>query len=365
MILFYLIFFFLILRFAITLFNYISNPKLTPSVKKYDDLVSILIPARDEEADIAWLLQSIQEQDYKNIEVIVLDDNSTDRTYEICKNFANKDSRFSVVRGKELPGAWLGKNYACYQLASHARGKYLLFLDADETIRNGLINNAVNRMKIQKLSLLSLFSNQQMLTVGEKAVVPLMHFLLLNLLPLRLVRLSSNPAFSAASGQFMMFDARDYEKYQWHSRVKEKIVEDIEIMKLLKKSGLVGEALLANGYIVCRMYSNFREAVNGFSKNLLAGFNTNIAGLICYLLLVLVGPLFIALYLNLTLFLFAVTLIVLTRVMISLLSGQAVLTNLVLHPVQMLSLLLISILSIKNHLSKTITWKGRTIINEN
>jgi glycosyltransferase involved in cell wall biosynthesis len=365
MILYYLIFFFLIIRFAVTLFNYISNPKLTNSIRKHSDLVSILIPARNEEADIVWLLQSIEDQNYKNVEVVVLDDNSTDRTFEICKGFTSKDSRFSVIRGKDLPEGWLGKNYACYQLAKHAKGKYLLFLDADEIVKDGLINNAVNRMKIQKLSLLSLFSDQQMITLGEKCVVPLMHFLLLNLLPLRLIKLSSNPAFSAASGQFMMFDAKDYENQEWHLKVKDKIVEDIEIMKLVKRKGYFGEALLANGFISCRMYNSFSEAVHGFSKNLLAGFNTNVAALICYLLLVLLGPLFIAIYLNLSLLLFAVTLIILTRIMISLLSGQPVVMNILFHPIQMFSLLLISIVSIKNHFTKTITWKGRTIINEN
>ena len=365
MIIYYLIFFFLILRFTVTLFNYISNPKLTNSIKKYDDLVSILIPARNEESQIVWLLQSIQDQDYKNIEVIVLDDNSTDRTYEICSSFTRKDARFSVIRGKDLPSDWLGKNYACHQLAGKANGKYFVFLDADETVKNGLINNAVHRMKMHKLSLLSLFANQKMVTLGERLVVPLMHFLLLNLLPLRLVRLSSNPSLSAASGQFMMFDALDYQKQQWHLQVKDKIVEDIEIMKLVKRKGGRGEVLLANGFLYCRMYNGYAEAVQGFSKNLLAGFNMNIAGLLCYLLLVLVGPLFIIFYLDLSLLLFAITLISLTRIMISLASGQNILLNLILHPVQMVSLLLISILSVRNHLTKTITWKGRTIINEN
>lgn len=365
MTLYYLIFFFLILRFAITLFNYISNPKLTPTLKRYNDLVSVLIPARNEQTNIAWLLQSILEQDYQNYEVIVLDDGSTDRTYAICSSFAKRDRRFSVIRGKALPSGWLGKNYACYQLAEKARGNYLIFLDADEVVKPGLINYSINRMKINKLALLSLFANQQMETTGERLVVPLMHFLLLNLLPLRLVKLSSNPAFAAASGQFMLFDALIYKQRRWHLQVKNKVVEDIEILKEVKRLNYRCETLLANGYIFCRMYNSFGEAVNGFSKNLLAGFNTNIAALVCYLLLVILGPVFIGIYLNAGLLFFAITLIILTRVMISLLSGQNALLNVVLHPFQMCSLVLISILSVKKYLTKTITWKGRTIINEN
>ncbi len=365
MILYYVIFFFLIIRFAITLFNFISNPKLTTSVTQFSDPVSILIPARNEEKNIVRLLQSIQEQDYQNYEVIVLDDDSEDRTFEACSVFAEKDKRFQVLKGEPLRAGWLGKNFACHQLAKQAKGKYLLFLDADEKVKEGLINNSINRMKISHLALLSLFTNQIMITTGEYAVVPLMHFLLLNLLPLRLVRLSKSASFSAASGQFMLFEASIYRNEQWHKRVKDKVVEDIEIMKILKQRGYVAETLLANGYVKCRMYTGYRDAVSGFSKNLLAGFNNNIAALICYLLLVILGPVFIALYLNWSLLFFYITLIVLTRLMISLMSGQRAAFNILLHPVQMISLLVIAAVSVQKYLTKSITWKGRTIINEN
>ncbi|WP_374165481.1 glycosyltransferase family 2 protein [Arcticibacter sp. MXS-1] len=361
MLIYYVVFFFLILRFAVTLFNFISNPKLTATARTYTELVSVLIPARNEQGDILNLLESISAQDYQNLEVIVLDDSSTDATYEQCKRFSQRDSRFRVVSGKELPEGWLGKNYACHQLAGLAKGKYFLFLDADTTVSPGLINNGVHRLRLGRLHLLSLFANQRMLTMGERMVVPLMHFLLLNLLPMRLVKLSKNTAFAAASGQCMFFDGVAYRKEQWHSRVRDKVVEDIEIMKQVKGSGYKGEALLANGYVYCRMYRGFGEAVSGFSKNLLAGFNNNVAGLVCYLLLVMLGPLFIALYLDLQLLLFMVTLVVLTRLMISLLSGQNPFWNIILHPFQMLSLLILSIVSVRKHLTNTVTWKGRRV----
>jgi chlorobactene glucosyltransferase len=361
MLIFYVVFFFLIIRFAVTVFNFISNPKLPPSAINYSDLVSILIPARDEEDNILTLLKSIKSQNYSHYEVIILDDNSSDGTFNICEQFCSSDSRFKIIKGKELPEGWLGKNYACYQLAEMASGKFLLFIDADESVADGLINNTLHRIKQGKLALLSLFTNQVMITLGERLVIPLMHFILLNTLPLRLVRLAKNPALSAASGQFMMFESASYHAHQWHAQVKDRIVEDVEIMKLIKAYQLKAEALLANGYIACRMYKSFSEAVAGFSKNLLAGFNYNIAGLVCYLLLIIVGPVFIAVYLNYSLLLFAITLIILTRIMISLLSGQNVILNIVLHPLQMVALVLISIISIKKHITKTTFWKGRII----
>lgn len=356
-----MVFFFLILRFAVTLFNFISNPKLPSSPIIHTDLVSVLVPARDEESNILNLLKSLKLQDYKNIEVIVLDDDSTDRTYEVASDFCKTDSRFKAIKGEPLNENWLGKNFACHQLSQVAKGKYLLFLDADEIVNDGLINNAVNRIKQGKLLLLSLFTNQVMVTFGERLVIPLMHYLLLNTLPLRMVRLSKSPALSAASGQFMMFEALSYHSHHWHAQVKDKIVEDIEIMSLVKTYQYPAEALLANGYIQCRMYAGYREALSGFGKNLLAGFKYNIAGLICYLLLIIVGPIFIALYLNYSLLFFAITLIILTRIMISLASGQNVLLNVLLHPLQMLSLVLISFISIKKHLTKKTKWKGRVI----
>src|SRR6218665_2247366 len=112
MILFYVIFFFLILRFAITLFNFISNPKLTASPRHYHDLVSILIPARNEEQDILVLLESIQKQAYAEFEVIVYDDHSSDNTAALCQIFSQIDPRFKIIKGNEPPRGWIGKNYA-------------------------------------------------------------------------------------------------------------------------------------------------------------------------------------------------------------------------------------------------------------
>lgn len=360
-ILLYIIFFFLILRFTVTLFNFISNPKLTASAKHYNAKVSVLIPARNEAQDITYLLDSLKVQDYQNIEVIVLDDNSEDETYAVCKEFCEVDSRFKIVKGKELKSKWLGKNYACHQLARQASGEYLLFLDADEIVQEGLINNAVNRMEVGKLTLLSLFTNQIMLTTGEKIVVPMMHFILLNLLPLRLVRLFKNASLSAASGQFMLFNAKIYHEQKWHKQVKNQVVEDVEIMKLVKLNGLRGEALLANGFIFCRMYKSYREAIQGFSKNILSGFGNSIIGLIVYMFLIIGGPILVFLFLNVELFVFCCTLIILSRLMISLLSGQNPIINIIIHPLQVLSLAFISIYSIYNTLSNKVYWKGRKI----
>jgi glycosyltransferase involved in cell wall biosynthesis len=353
--------FFIVLRFTVSLFNFISNPKLLHIKRPYNQLVSILIPARNEADNILTLLQSIQKQDYGNYEVIVLDDDSSDNTYQICMDFAAGHPRFKVMKGKKLPYDWLGKNYACHQLAKQAQGDYFLFLDADEQVYNGLINSAVHRMHLFRLGLLSLFTNQQMDTLGEKSVVPIMHYILLNLLPLRLVYLVKNSSVAAASGQFMLFDGALYRQYQWHKQAKDKVVEDVEIMKIVKSAGYNGEALLANGMISCRMYKGYTEAVNGFSKNFLAAFNYSIMWLLIYLVVLIGGPMIVIMTLNFQLILFMLGLIMLTRVMISLSAGQNAWLNVLLHPVQMLNLMLIAFLAIQKYLTKTTVWKGRRI----
>ncbi|MDB4927372.1 glycosyltransferase family 2 protein [Mucilaginibacter sp.] len=354
-------FFFIILRFAVTLFNFISDPKLRRVNRPYNDMVSILIPVRNEEENILNLLQSIHQQDYQDYEVIILDDDSTDRTFGLCTAFAAAHSNFRVIKGDNLARGWLGKNYACHQLAEQARGNFFLFIDADEQMSKGLINSAIHRMYMQKLALLSLFANQQMLTIGEKLVVPLMHYILLNLLPLRLIYLVKNYSVAAASGQFMLFDAETYRSNLWHEQVKDKVVEDVEIMRLVKASGYNGEALMANGMVNCRMYKNYTDAVNGFSKNFLAAFSYNVLWFLIYIVFIIGGPMMVMITLNFQLIFFMAGLIILTRIMISLSAGQNAWYNIILHPLQMLSLTLIAFLAIQRHLTKTIIWKGRRI----
>jgi glycosyltransferase involved in cell wall biosynthesis len=351
--------FFLVLRFTVTLFNFISNPKLTRVNRTYTDLVSVLIPARNEEENILPLLESIYLQDYKDYEVIIYDDESTDRTYSICSAFAAANPRFSVINGDKLPVGWVGKNYACDQLAKKAKGRYFLFLDADEIVNDRLINSSVHRMHINRLGLLSLFGDQIMQTPGEKVTVPLLHFLLLNLLPIRLVLLTKNAAIATACGQFMLFDAAIYRENQWHKLAKNKIVEDAEIMRLVKSAPYNGEVLLANGMLSCRMYKCYREAINGFSKNALAAFNYSVPGLLLYILLLIGGPMIIIMTLNYNLIFYMLGLIILTRVMISLSSGQNAWYNIIFHPAQMVNLVIIAFLSVQRHLTKTNSWKGR------
>jgi len=352
---------FMILRFTVTLFNFISDPKLRRVNRHYTDLVSILIPVRNESSDIIALLESIYQQNYSNYEVIILDDDSNDDTYKLCKSFCDGHANFKIIKGEALPAGWTGKNFACHQLALAAKGDFLLFLDADERVHNGLINTAIYRMYQYRLGLLSVFANTDMLTTGERLVVPLLHHLLLGLLPLRLVYLIKNQAVATASGQFMLFNGDVYRNNQWHSQVKDKIVEDAEIMRMVKAAGYPGEILLANNMLSSRMYKNYGGAINGFSKNVLSVFNYNIIWFLVYILLIITGPMMVLITLNIPLILFMFVLITMGRLMSSLSAGQNPVYNLILHPLQMLNLTLIAFIAIQKHLTHNVIWKGRRI----
>jgi glycosyltransferase involved in cell wall biosynthesis len=353
--------FFLILRFTVTVFNFISNPKLTRVNRQYNDLVSILIPARNEEDKILSLLESIDQQDYPNYEVIIYDDDSSDGTYAVCSLFAANHPRFKVIKGDDLPAGWSGKKYACDQLARQADGKSFLFLDADVCLVSGLINSLLHRMHLYKLGLLSVFPDQLMPTAGEKITVPLIHYLLLNLLPLRMVYLIKSGTVSAASGQCMMFDAGVYNKHQWHKQVNNEKNGAVEIMRLVKTKRYNCEVLLSNGMIRSRKYSSYREVIDGLGRNLLTSFNFNIPALLIYILLVVGGPMVVLMTLNLNLIFFMASLIVLSRIMTSLPVAENAGYNVILHPLQMTNLVIIAFLSIKKYLTKTDIWKGRRI----
>lgn len=361
-----LVFAFLILRLLITLTNFLQNPKLpeyqteTPDNEALEPLVSILIPARNEAHNLPRTLRAVQRQAYRHLEVLVLDDHSEDGTAEIIEDFTRQDRRIRRLSGTSLPSGWLGKNWACDQLAALAQGDYFLFIDADVELHGEAIRSAIQELKRQKLVLLSVFPDQEMPTWGEKIVVPIMHYLLLTLLPLAFIRRFAFPSMAAANGQFMLFEAATYRREQWHERVRQRVTEDIEIVKVIKRQGLRAGTYLGNRMIRCRMYDGFGAAVDGFSKNLLAGFGNSILGLLVFLLLTTVGYGFALWYAPL---LGGAMLVVGTTIINLLLAamGNQPLVIVLLQPLKMLALVGIGFNSIYRKLSGKNTWKGRRV----
>ncbi|ABB23130.1 glycosyltransferase [Pelodictyon luteolum] len=274
----------LIIFLAIQLANLLELRPLPPGGPG-GGKVSVLVPARNEERSIARCVQSLLMQDYPDFEVIVLDDASTDATLSILQALeAESCGRLRVLRGAVLPEGWHGKSWACRQLAEKASGEMLLFTDADTFHRPQALRRAVTALQEGRGDMLSITPRQELGSFFEHLVVPLVYVILMSYLPLRLVRTLRNPAFCFANGQFILFRREFYWKVNGHEAVRDALVEDVWLCMAVKKAG--GRVLSFNGTdaLSCRMYRNFREVWEGFSKNVFAGLGSSIPGLAAFVL---------------------------------------------------------------------------------
>lgn len=346
----------------ISIYNLFTAPVIKRFIKpvKEQKLVSVLIPARNEEQNIVRCIEAVLAQDYRNIEIIILDDNSSDKTYELAASF--NLSQLKVVKGEELPPDWLGKNWACHQLANQANGEYLLFLDADVDIKPIVISSAITEMEKSNASLLSVFSTQIIKSFGEHLIVPLMNWLLLTFLPLKFVYSTVSISFVAANGQFMLWKKEDYLKIGGHNIVKNKVVEDMELARAVKRNGLKVKTMLGGELIYCRMYNSFSQSYNGFLKNFYAGFSVHpiqFIIIISFLLIVFTAPIFTLTKVYDSFI--PLVLVFISRTAVSLKSRQNWLVNNLLHPFQMLLMFWIGIFSLIKYKTNGLVWKQRNL----
>lgn len=352
---------FLALRTLISLVNLLSGLHLPDKRPKTFPKVSILIPARNEEAVIGKLLSGLQKLEYPDFEVIICNDHSSDNTEEILNWFAGEDERIHWFLGEKLHDNWLGKNLACHQLAQKASGKYLIFLDADVELNPDAITKAVSFFQRKQLSLLSVFPRQRMESLVEWLTVPLMNWILQSLLPMILVQKTKFQSLSAANGQFMMFDAENYLTNQWHSKVRNQHVEDIRIARMIKAEGFKIAVLLGNGDIYCRMYRRFDEAVVGFSRNMHEYFGGQRLIMLIFWFMVSFGPFIVFYSMDLKFLSLFVVLVVTNRLLVAIASRQNGLLSVILHPMQMISFTAIVFYNLFRRIRKETVWKGRRI----
>jgi glycosyltransferase involved in cell wall biosynthesis len=348
-------------QLLIVVVNVIFEPKLPKRHINYNRLVSILIPARNEEKNISNILNDVCHQDYRNIEVIVFNDQSSDRTAEIVMKYATLDNRIILINSDGIPDGWLGKNYACFSLSKSATGDYFLFLDADVRISNDIVINTISYSEYYKLGLLSIFPKQIIKSLGEKITVPNMNYILLSLLPLILVRKSKFPSFAAANGQFMLFNSRKYKLLAPHERMKHDKVEDIAIARFFKKKKIRIACLVGDKTIRCRMYKGFNDAVNGFSKNVIAFFGNSFILSLLFWLTTTFGFLVVLFVLPFTFFMLYISVYLLTRIFVYFVSKQKVLDSLLYFIPQQISCGLFIYKAFVNKFISGYQWKGRSI----
>jgi len=352
---------FTLFQFLVVLTNLFFKDNLNSPDSKFNGLVSVLIPARNEELNIESILTCLQRQDYKNIEILVFDDQSTDRTGEIVRQFIKQDNRIKLIESGGLPPGWLGKNHACHELSKHAKGKYFLFVDADVLLSKNIIIQTIATSEKYNLGLLSIFPIQEMQTLGERITVPNMNFILLSLLPLILVRKTKYQSLTAANGQFMFFKAADYQQVFPHNKMKGSKVEDMEIARYYKQLNIRISCTTGDERVSCRMYTGFNEAANGFSKNIISFFGNSFILALMFWLITTAGIIVVYLGTGTGVFLSYLLLFIIIRILISLISRQNIFLNFLYIIPQQLSLGIIFIKAVSCKLKKEYLWKGRNI----
>ena len=255
--------------FLLSLANHYEMWRFTYSPEIFDGpLVSVLIPARNEERNIERCLNSLRNQLYRNYEILVLNDNSTDGTLQILKRIAARDKRIKVINGQPLPNDWYGKPFALHQLTQKAQGQILIFTDADTIHGPTSIAWAVTNMQMLNADMLSGYIGQIFLSFGEIVTVPLMFFLTGFVIPLFLNRFTKPSQFSAAIGQFIAIRHVVFKAIGGCEIFRKKTSEDVYMARYVKKMGYSTRFLNISDHVKCRMYKGYRDAVEGIGKNI-------------------------------------------------------------------------------------------------
>ena len=251
--------------------------------------VSLLIPARDEAGSIGECLGAALGSRGVDLEIVVLDDHSTDGTGEIVAGAAKEDGRVRLEQAPPLPAGWCGKQWACRSLARLADPSrdLLCFIDADVRLAPDALARLCARRRANNTDLLSAFPREVCGTAAEAAAIPLIHFLLLGFLPIPLMRRLAGPAWAAGCGQVFLTTRAAYERSGGHDAVKASLHDGLTLPRAYRRSGLTTDAVDGADLATCRMYEGAAETFEGLAKNAtegvaapgLIGFFTTVLGL--------------------------------------------------------------------------------------
>jgi len=310
--------------------------------------VAVLLPLRDEAGRVEPCLRALLAlEGVPNLRLVVLDDGSTDGTAELVRSIFDGP----LLRGHRLPPGWLGKPFACQQLADAVpEADILVFVDADVVLAPHAVAAAVGLLHSIGAELLTPYPKILATTAGERLVQPLLQWSWLTFLPLRAMERSRRASLAAAGGQFLVVRAEAYRRAGGHAAVRDRVLEDVELARAVKRAG--GRIALADGSSLaeCRMYTSWRELVDGYTKSLWAAVGFPV---VAALLALYVVPLLTVSWLGLV----AYALGVLGRVVSARATGGRAFPDALAHPV---SVLLFAWLVARSYVKRrTVRWKGR------
>ena len=333
--------------------------------------VSVLVPARNEERNIARCVRSLLAQDYVDFEVIVLDD-SEDRTPNILQSLAG-DERLRVMAGNPLPAGWLGKNWSCHQLSQAATGELLLFTDADTHHHPSMLHDAVTACLAGRFDFLSAIPRQELHTWAERLVLPILPWSLHTFFPVGLARRLRLRALATAAGQLMLFRKEAYALIGGHQGIRGSVLDDVSLAQQVLKAGLPWSLMDGKARLSVRMYRSSKEVWDGLSKNLFAVFGCNLPWF-CFvwawlfwvtwqppLVLVLRATRALSIPAESVIPAALATSLCLLLWLINNLRFRIPWIQAALHPVTMLLVLSIAVRSVIWHTRRRGTWKGRPL----
>jgi chlorobactene glucosyltransferase len=246
------------------------SPNLSDAPPTDGELMSIIVPARNEAGNIETIIRSILATTYRPLELIVIDDRSTDDTAARVDAMGT-DGRLRLVRGGDLPEGWFGKPWACFQGYRAARGTLLLFTDADTKHSPELLRRAVGALVAERADLLTIAPRQRCLTFWERMVMPQIWFLLALRYSPGSVNRARRPRDVIANGQFILTTRRAYEAVGTHDAVRDEVAEDLALAQTYLQRGLKLHFAFAERLMETRMYRGLSDLVEGWSKNIYLG----------------------------------------------------------------------------------------------
>lgn len=257
---------------AVTLANLRAfRPAPWPSAGGRPPRVSVLVPARNEEGAIGRLCRDVLASEGVDLELLILDDSSDDRTGEIVAEIVAVDPRVRLVPGKPLPAGWCGKQHACWQLARAAGHDTLVFLDVDVEPRPDAVARVVAFLEASNAALVSGFPQQATACFLDWLLLPLIHFILLGFLPIARSRQDASPGMAAGCGQLFATRRADYERAGGHEAIRASLHDGVKLPRAYRRAGLRTDIFDATDLASCRMYARNAEVWRGLSKNATEG----------------------------------------------------------------------------------------------
>jgi hypothetical protein len=245
--------------------------------------VSVLIPARNEADRIGPCVRAVLDAAWDDLQVLVLDDGSTDQTADAVRRVAGDDPRLRVLNGRPAPDGWLGKTWACAQLAEAADGEILMFVDADVVLAPHAVAATVGLL--DGLDVACPYPRQVAEGPLARLVQPLLQWSWLTFLPLRMAETSPRPSLTAANGQVLACTAATYAKIGGHMAVHDRVLEDLEVARAAKRAGLRAGVADGTTLATCHMYRDDRALVAGYTKSLWSAFGSPVGAAVVSALL--------------------------------------------------------------------------------